>query len=92
MNGLIESELMLSSVCCADHDPTVRSGNYRLLGQFETQSLSCPAKPDTVRPDQLTSTDRGCSNRTIPARSLIYRAPERLESGLSAPRVHCYTS
>ena len=43
--------------------PTVRSGNSGLLGGFRIESLTCPSKPDTARPTQLTSTGRGCSHQ-----------------------------
>ena len=43
--------------------PTVRSGNSGLLGEFRIESLTCPSKPDTASPTQLTSTGRGCSHQ-----------------------------
>ena len=42
---------------------TVQPGNSGLLGEFRIESLTCPSKPETARPTQLTSTGRGCSHQ-----------------------------
>ena len=94
MDGMTEPEPTLSSACCAGPGPYRLSGNPWLLGEFRIESLTCPSKPDTARPTQLTSTGRGCSHQPgHPSQEFfIYRAPERLEPGLSLPGVQRSTN
>ena len=94
MDGLTEPEPTLSRACCVDPDPYRPIAQFQVTGEFRCQSLTCPSKPDTACPTQLTSTGCGCSHQpqTIPVRSLKYRAPERLEPGLSLPGVQRSTN
>ena len=88
-----ESEPTLSSACCAGPGPYRPIGKSGLLGEFRIESLTCASKPDTARPTQLTSTGAVApTNRAIPVRSFIYRAPGRLEPELSLPWVQRSTN
>ena len=79
MDGMTESEPTLSIVVAQALTPTVRSGNSGLLGEFRIESLTCPSKPDTARPTQLTSTGRVCSHRPgHPSQELHISSAERL--------------
>ena len=63
MDGMAEPEPTLSSAVAQALAPTVRSSDSGLLGEFRIENLTCPSKPDTVRPTQLTSAGRGCSHQ-----------------------------
>ena len=92
MDGMTESEPTLSSACCGGYRPI---GHFRVIGRIWKRKFNVPiSKPDAARPalNWLQLAAAAPTNRAIPVKSFIYRAPERLEPGLSPPGVQRSTN